>query len=99
MITILGHPTDTAPYANRKGYNVHADDLTPEQISTWIHEAVERGDEFRLVSYDFTGTFGQEVRWLRAEEQRLRLEGRALERRALAIGEAVRDAKVRSMEK
>jgi len=97
MITILGNPADTAQYANREGYNVHAPDLTPEQVRTWIHEAVERGDDFRLVSHDFTGAFGQEVRWLFQEEQRLRMEGRVLERRALAIGEAVRDARKRAV--
>jgi len=98
MITILGHPTDTAQYLNREGYNVHAPDLTPDQVKAWIREAVTRGDDFRLESTDFVGAFGQEVRWLRAEEQRLRMAGRVLEMRALAIGEAVRDARKRALD-
>jgi len=91
MIAILGQPNDTASYVNRKGYNVHAPDLTPDQVKAWIHEAVTRGDKLELVSTDFTGMYSREIRWLRGESQKKRGQAAVLIDQAREIEEAISD--------
>lgn len=95
MITVLGKLPDTAPYIGKAGYNVYpaSDDWTPEKGRVWLSEAVRRGDDFLLVSSDFSGAYLREIGWLQDEAQKLRWQAASLQARAVAINEAVRRAK------
>jgi len=91
MIAILGQPLDTAPYASREGYIVPPPYGTPEQVRAWITERVAAGDEFELVSTDFTERYGNEIRWLQNESYKLHMQARPILDRAREIDKAVAD--------
>jgi hypothetical protein len=99
ITTILGKLTDTAPYIDQPGYNVYpeSDDWTPDKGRAWLREAVARGDEFLLVSTEFTGAYLQEIRWLQDEAQRLRTQAGTLQARALELSNAVADVSKRAL--
>lgn len=99
LITILGRLPDTAPYIGKPGYNVSEEspDWTPEKGRAWVVEAVARGDKFLLVSTDFTGVYLQEIGWLRAEAQKMRIRAGVLKARALELDEAVADVSKRAL--
>ena len=93
LTTVLGKFKDTAPFVGQPGYNVYpkSTDWTPEKSRAWIAEAVARGDEFLLVSTDFSSVYGQEIRWLQDEAQKLRTQAGVLNGRAWELSDAVAD--------
>jgi hypothetical protein len=64
MITVIGKLADVERFRNRTGYNVMIDapDWTPELNHAWLSEAVERGDQFLLVTPRASGQYAVELR-------------------------------------
>ncbi len=66
MITVIGKMKDTIKYAGREGYNVMSFSYywSPELNKRFIDEAIERGDQFLIVSLVVTGEYKNEIRYL-----------------------------------
>lgn len=90
MITVLGKLKDTQRYAGQAGYNVlpFSLDWTPEKNRRWLQSAIERGDDFLIISTDVSGQFAEELQYLAEHNTR----GYALD---LSGGQALRTARTR----
>jgi len=67
MITVIGKLADTQKYIGVQGYNVlpKLDNWTPDMNLQWIRKAIERGDDFLIVSTKaVSGFFVEEVDFL-----------------------------------
>ncbi len=67
MITVIGKLQDTQRYSDLIGYNVMSiliPDWTPELNRAWLDAAIERGDQFLIVSNDYSGEFRNELIYL-----------------------------------
>jgi len=66
MITVLGKLSDTQRYIGLDGYNVlpFTPDWTPDKNREWLDAALARGDQFLLVSQDWSGQFAEELKYL-----------------------------------
>ena len=66
MITVLGKLADTQKYIGLDGYNVlsFTPDWTPDKNYKWLDAAIARGDQFLIVSSEWSGWFAEELKYL-----------------------------------
>jgi len=66
MITVLGKLADTQRYIGLDGYNVlpFMPDWAPDKNWKWLDAAIARGDQFLIVSPEWSGQFAKELKYL-----------------------------------